>query len=597
MKISENKLKNRNNMSSFENTLERMKSLYTYGKEINESNRASVHTLEHSAKAADGKTYGIIRECNKYYIKSATKGKETIAESYNYIGGVCNKRDYEYTSYSNALKNFEMKMASINEAFDSKVNISTLDPFKKGEFLVECTEAMKNQIARQRQIMFNAAMLMNEATEIGASRKDDVVMFDGKNPEANTGKKGCEDYKNTNANPEYAGSKTNGVDKKVAPFNTNTTKCEDQLKENCECGSESCDCNNDWASKGIGKGRDPKQVGWDIEGQHIVNEEEEDWASKGLPSTPGVGEADTDHNNMPFDKTVNEDEEFDSEMDVESDDVDFESEEGVDFDMEGDEESFDMEDDEEDFDMEGDEESFDMGDDAEMSENNDILAQIEDLQAQLDALKSQLNSEESLDAVADDESDFDMESDEEPLDIEDDEEDFDMEGDEESFDMGDDEESFDVEGEDELDAELDSEPEDGEFEENDEEDMLAESKRIAMNNIIESVVNKILNEDELHAFGKHPGYQKKPMELPSTGEDKNQWGEDWNDESVYSEQPFGTKIGSSAPFDKVVNDITKKVMNKLAEAVNGEKKEKPSCPVTQKACYDIASKTPKKKVK
>jgi hypothetical protein len=249
------------------------------------------------------------------------------------------------------------------------------------------------------------------------------------------------------------------------------------------------------------------------------------------------------------------------------------------FDMEGDEEDFDMESDEEDFNMEGDEESFDMGDDAEMGENNDILAQIEDLQAQLDALKSQLNSEESLDAVADDEADFDMESDEEPLDVEDDEEDFDMEGDEESFDMGDDEESFDVEGEDELDAELDSEPEDGEFEENDEEDMLAESKRIAMNNIIESVVNKILNEDELHAFGKHPGYQKKPMELPSTGEDKNQWGEDWNDESVYSEQPFGTKIGSSAPFDKVVNDITKKVMNKLAEVSIKQ------CPVTQKAFY------------
>ena len=76
-------------MSSFENTLARMKDLYTYGKELNESNKTSVHTLEHSAKAADGITYGIIRECNKYYIKSAPKGKETVAESYDYLGGIC----------------------------------------------------------------------------------------------------------------------------------------------------------------------------------------------------------------------------------------------------------------------------------------------------------------------------------------------------------------------------------------------------------------------------------------------------------------------------------------------------------------------------
>ena len=94
-----------------------------------------------------------------------------------------------------------------------------------------------------------------------------------------------------------------------------------------------------------------------------------------------------------------------------------------------------------------------------------------------------------------------------------------------------------------------------------------------MDSIVESVVNSILSEDEIHAWGKHPGYQKKPMELPSTGQDKNQWGEDWNDESVYSEQPFGTKIGDGAPFEKMVNAITKDVINKLSEAINGGKKK------------------------
>ena len=208
-----------------------MKSLYTYGKEMNESKNLKTHTLEHRAVAADGITYGIIRENSKYYIKSAPKGKETIAEAYDYLGGFCNKGNYEYTSYANALKQFELKMASINEAHDQKVNIESLNPFRSHEVLREATDAMRDEIARQRQIMYNAAMLMNESTEIGAARKDDVVKFDGKNPEAETGKKGDEGGKKATAQPEYKGSKTGGVQKKVAPFNQNASASKDQLKE------------------------------------------------------------------------------------------------------------------------------------------------------------------------------------------------------------------------------------------------------------------------------------------------------------------------------------------------------------------------------
>ena len=550
-------------MSSFENTLSRMKDLYTYGKELNESSKSNAYTLEHSAVAADGKTYGIIRECNKYYIKSAPKGKETIAESYEYIGGICNKKNYEYSSYNNALKNFELKMASINEACDGRVNISTLDPFKKGDFIVEGTERMKDEIARQRQIMFNVSMLMNEGTEIGAGRNNDVVKFDGKQPEAETGKKGdeCVADKKADAKPEYAGSKTNGVDKKVAPFNNNTTKCEDQLKEECECGSESCDCEKYWDG------------------------------AKGLPSTPGVGEADSDHNNQPFNKAVNEEEDMEFADDVEGDDdvdaegeddFDLGTEDDMDFDAEG-EEDLEGEDDmdfdaegEDDFDAEG-EDDFDAegGDD-------DIMAQIEELQAQIDALKAQIEGgDEELDA--EDDTDFDAEGeddfgaegdefdDEESLDTEldaEDEDDFDVEG-EDDFNTEDDDD-FDTEGEDDFDAEGED---DEQLENLPDETPINEAKRRKMDSIVESVVNSILSEDEIHAWGKHPGYQKKPMELPSTGQDKNQWGEDWNDETVYSEQPFGTKIGDGAPFEKMVDAITKDVVNKLSEAINGGKKK------------------------
>jgi segregation and condensation protein B len=575
-------------MSSFENTLERMKNLYTYGKELNESSKSNAYTLEHSAVAADGKTYGIVRECNKFYIKSAQKGKETIAESYEYIGGFCNKKNYEYTSYNNALKNFELKMASINEACEGNINISTLDPFKKGDFIVEGTDKMKNEIARQRQIMFNVSMLMNEGSDIGASRKDDVVMNRNNNPEAETGKKGdeCVTDKKGDAKPDYAGSKTNGVDKKVAPFKENAPKCADQLKENCDCdcGSDSCDCKNDWGTKGIGKGRDPKTVGWDIEKQQAVNEEESDWGSEGLPSTPGVGEADTDHNNEPFNNAINEEDDMDFEaeddFDVEDEmgdeeDFDFDTEDDdIDFggDEFGGEDEFDAELDDDDF---GTEDDMDAELDSEVDADDDIMAQIDELQAQIDALRAKLEGGDDM--SAEDDMDAEAELDDDDFSTEDfgTEDDMDAEFDDED-DMG---------AEAELDAELDSEDDmDAEFNDEDdfdtedefdaEEDSIMESKRRQMDKIVESVVNAILNEDELHAFGKHPGYQKKPMELPSTGEDKNQWGEDWNDDSVYSEEPFGTKIGDSTPFvDKLVDAVSKDVMKKLAEAANGGKKK------------------------
>jgi hypothetical protein len=58
------------------------------------------------------------------------------------------------------------------------------------------------------------------------------------------------------------------------------------------------------------------------------------------------------------------------------------------------------------------------------------------------------------------------------------------------------------------------------------------------------------------------------MSLPTTGSDNEKGMKDWNDESVYSEQPFGSKIGDSAPFDKVVKAVTDSVM----EAITGKKK-------------------------
>ena len=42
----------------------------------------------------------------------------------------------------------------------------------------------------------------------------------------------------------------------------------------------------------------------------------------------------------------------------------------------------------------------------------------------------------------------------------------------------------------------------------------------------------------------------------------------WNDESAKGEEPFGKKIGSSAPYDEIVDVITKEVLKHLKGGQN-----------------------------
>lgn len=556
-------------MSKFDEQLSRMRALCTYGT-VNEDKKQSNYTLEYHATAADGKEYGIVKECSRFYIKSTTPDKKNLAESYQYIGGWANKKNYEYDSYNNALKNFELKLESINEAHDSKINVETLDPFKKENIVIEGTEAMKNEIARQRQIMYNAAMLMNESA--------DYAVKGGKacstsQPESETGAKGdkAKGSKEAKADPNYKGSHIS-LDKKAAPFEENPKGINEVASPN--------EGDFDEGAKPFGTSKNGEA---DTEHNNqpftdSVNEETNDWASEGLPSSAGVGEADTDYNNGPFTKNVNEAEEDNDSEDVEGDDVegsdDF-ADDDFDFDEEG-EESFDddiaddepvddefatdtdldagVEDVDDDFASDDDVDFPSVGDGDELGGDSDLASKIADLEAQLATLKSQV--ENGADDVTDYEVDVNDDlADEDETDVEDD------------VDFGDEE---DLEGEDDFE----------DFGEDDEEsfddDKMYESKKKVMDRIVESVARQILKEDELHDFGKHPGYRKKPMDLPPTGEDKNEHGEDINDDSVHNEEPFGKQIGDGSPFNQLVNAVTNDVMYQLKKGVpiEGENKKK-----------------------
>jgi hypothetical protein len=677
-----------------------MKGLMTYGTQVNENARPiSTCSLEYRAKAADGKTYGIIREGHRYYIKSASAGQEAIAESYQYLGGFNNKNDYMYDSYAKALKNFELKMASINEACDGKVNIQTLNPFRANEVLVEGTKKMKNEIARQRQIMYNAAMLMNEESGIGKapfanqpesehanSGDEDTPFtqsatpnmdFDGKNAE--TPKSQSEPYGNGGKAPKGKDVQVDGSVAGMHPSGGKVVRVNEGLegaeggeqhdpselasllKDNLvrftftkkdgstrhACGTQNLEIAKeygaaiptgvqperpgvipfidldmkaeDMAPEDVAKGRFWKSCREDsvesidevLSVDEILGGEEHDEPEieggegedeiAGLPGDDGVDEEISDlegENEIPGqlgdegvdeeisdlegedefeDEEGTEDDEFDDEdsdelADIESDEEarkaaekDMQGEYGDDYipiDEEGDDlEDFDDIDDSEE--QEGDDEFEDSGeddfddedgadagdvddndfDDGEVDESDpeSVRAEIKRLQAVLDDLEGGDEGD-----VAEPEGEEGLEDDE---------------GDEFADEEGTGEEDTDEGG---------IEPDGEEETEGEEAEHLDEAKLAVLNRLARKVAaNILLKEETLHDFGNHPGYRKKPIELPETGEDQNEHGKDWNDDSVHKEEPFGQSKGDSKPYsntlerDALAMKITDKVMESL----------------------------------
>jgi hypothetical protein len=103
-------------------TLELMNKMTT----LNES--TSTSELELIKKAADGIVYGIVRENHKYFIKHTDKTSgEFTANDFHYIGGLQNKLNESYPSYSEALKHLNLKFDTINESMGIEGNINIFE--------------------------------------------------------------------------------------------------------------------------------------------------------------------------------------------------------------------------------------------------------------------------------------------------------------------------------------------------------------------------------------------------------------------------------------------------------------------------------------
>lgn len=498
------------NYNNFTQETSRMLELMKYG--INENaSKSSAPRVEYSVKAADGLTYGIVNEGTKFYIKVAPK-KDTqiVNEDFDYIGGERNKKQNEYKSYSLASKNLELKLMQINESHKAnKVIIETTKKEPAADWQINETKEMRNAIDRMNQISRNVAMILED--------KKDIKAYGEKVGNVDT--KWTDNDAKPNAYKEEPVGKTH-----VAKDEDWTDKDENPSKEvektNDKVGSTHT---SDTAKKTTGFTEKPKMPDTLKESKHVIklteeqvlawNRSNDDYMDKSHGTEIG--------SSAPFDdkvccKTSNQCEDSseavcEAEGPVHNSDTTlYPNGSTGDVAHNGD--------------------PFKEGKGSKAEANNGVIAESEfdndDEIAGFDGLDD--NNDDVPFPEVEDEDEYEIELSDEGLDEPSDDDLVHADGPVNDWPVND---SFD----DEYD---DDEPY---YDPNEEE----------------------LYENELHDFGKHPAYRKAPFSLPANREVAPNGARDWNDDSVEGELPYGKKIGSSAPYEKVVQVITDSIMESL----------------------------------
>lgn len=96
--------------------------------------------IEYKKAMPNGKTYGIVKENQNYFIKISEKRNPTISD-FNYIGGLENKISESYTSYGKALKQLNLKLMDLNTLYSKNENINLFES-DDVEVKSECCDAV-----------------------------------------------------------------------------------------------------------------------------------------------------------------------------------------------------------------------------------------------------------------------------------------------------------------------------------------------------------------------------------------------------------------------------------------------------------------------
>jgi len=110
------------------------------GATINES--TNNYVIELTKLGPDNKSYAIVRENHTYFIKVSDKTSGLLAEDFQYMGGLKNKHDEAYPSYSKALNRLNLKFISLSETYGTPA----VSVFKNDYLLVENAEVVEEMI-------------------------------------------------------------------------------------------------------------------------------------------------------------------------------------------------------------------------------------------------------------------------------------------------------------------------------------------------------------------------------------------------------------------------------------------------------------------
>lgn len=514
--------------------LEKMQHLMNYG--INESKNtvSSNGIIEYSQLGADGRTYGILKEGTKYYVKVAPKkDTQVLAEDYDYIGGYLNRKAYDsYTKASNALN---LELIHVNEANGSKEPVkSQFNINESAEWENKENQEAKAELNRFYQLVENVDNILSE--NVHYIKEDKNSPFDNKpstkdgggttGPQGKQQPLGIKDKSYVDdgkqVNPETVYNK-NGVNGK-SPSGEYKAACGDNNidKEGGNAYQEKAKTSKEQGKSvtNEGKAKHVIKLSEDQKKQVLAWRDDRAFVHKSSDSELDRSHGTEIGDTAPYDDTVNVNENFET---TEWDDG-LPSSAGI-----------------------GDPKKY-----KEPFENQNGVTQ----PVSENVLEVELGNDDYDDSIAQSGQDI--------LDSN-------LEQDDSSIynhldNFGEGPESLGVDFNDDplADLPMDDETMGGEIKPLDfgNDGMNSEDELAPLYETIKRIV-----ETKLDDFGKHPAYQKVVMSLPPNA-DSSKWGEDWNDESAKGEKPYGQQIGDSAPFDDVVSAITNAVVTAL-----GKKKE------------------------
>ena len=496
---------------NFDSKLSRMEYLMGYRMPVNEHKS----NVEYFTEGADGKIYGILKEGNMYYIKTSEKGKETLAESYEYIGGFSYRNENGYKSYNAATKQLEQKMIALNESYGVHKDVSTVD-FNRGEKLLEgLTQEARKELDRVKLIMENSMGIKDNIGNHG-------------NPEGKGTSTGAQTEKNNDPFSDKKDEKLtkDSVEEEADPKKANSDYTDASKSVESQMTSDKAPNKND--TNAI---NDFKKTNADLDGTSVAAETPK--GGKAVMVNEDFGDYDDDIIDTPIENADQDEPYEEGNEDLVGFDGD-EGAEGGDFGngINSDEFGNDFSDDDMDLDalMEEFEERI-SGDDETLTgpHGSSEVQTVDEVSAASQNPKSE-EKQEALDGPK---------------------------GNGESI---------------TTDTLSESQMQQVDRIVNKVVEKLFESKKKSAEDVLAEKVMKLVKE-EMQEWGKHPRYGKPAFTTPVNKEVLAGTAEkDWNDDSAKGEEPYGRKIGKSSPFDEKVNVLTDSVMAVLKEQLGLKKK-------------------------